>query len=189
MDTRNNKTLIAITIVVLGALARFIPMLPNFSPIVALTLFGGAYLGRDKLTWIAPFAAIFISDLVLNNTLLRGFYPEHEGLVVWSPYMTYNYIAYAMIALVGVLFLQKKSGRNVVLASVGSSILFFLVTNAGAALSPTSVYSPGLTGIGESLIAGSPFLRNSMIGDLVFSTLFFGSFYLITRKDVALERA
>nr|HPM93307.1 hypothetical protein [Bacteroidales bacterium] len=50
-----------ISIIFTGALFRFIPHWPNFTPIAAMALFGGAYLGRKHLAFLLPFAAMFLS--------------------------------------------------------------------------------------------------------------------------------
>ncbi len=62
----NPGLFIIIPVIVAGALFRFIPHWPNFTPIAAMALFGGAYLGRKHLAFIIPFAAMFLSDLVLG---------------------------------------------------------------------------------------------------------------------------
>lgn len=182
MQSLNKKnTLIVIAILIIGSFARLIPGIHNFSPIVGLALFGGAFLGSRLLAFAAPFAAIYFSDLIINNTIARAYFPDVEGLVLWSNYMTFGFIAYALIVLVGIFGLQKKSFGRVIAASVASSLIFYFVTNIGATFMPTSLYSPGLAGVGQSLMAGIPFLQNSLLGDLLFTGVFFGSFFLISK--------
>ena len=48
------------------ALTRLIPHPPNFSPVEAMALFGGAYFARKSLAILVPLVALFISDLALG---------------------------------------------------------------------------------------------------------------------------
>ena len=59
-----------------AAALRLVPHPPNFSPIDAMALFSGAYLGRRGIAFVAPLAALLLSDLVL------GFY--HGVATVYS---------------------------------------------------------------------------------------------------------
>ncbi len=52
--------------VLLAALSRLIPHPPNFAPIAALALFGGAEFGHKREAFIVPLAAMFLSDLILG---------------------------------------------------------------------------------------------------------------------------
>jgi hypothetical protein len=70
--TANHSRLIALLSAILAAAAlRLVPHPPNFSPIGAMALFSGAYLGRRGLALVAPLAALFLSDLVLGALALR----------------------------------------------------------------------------------------------------------------------
>ncbi|HEX6740653.1 MAG TPA: DUF6580 family putative transport protein, partial [Sphingomicrobium sp.] len=64
--TSNHARLAALLSAILVAAAlRLLPHPPNFTPIGAIALFGGAYLGRQSLAFVAPLAALLLSDLVL----------------------------------------------------------------------------------------------------------------------------
>ena len=56
-------------LIFVAALTRVIPHPPNFSPIEAVALFGGAYFAKRHWALLVPLAAMFLSDLVLG--LLR----------------------------------------------------------------------------------------------------------------------
>ena len=53
-------------IIVLAAVTRLIPHPPNFTPIIAIGLFGGAYIQNRSLAILIPIGAMFISDLFLG---------------------------------------------------------------------------------------------------------------------------
>ncbi len=55
-----------IALIILAVLSRFVSIAPNFSPIISLALFSGAYLSNRKLAYLVPFAAMLISDAFLG---------------------------------------------------------------------------------------------------------------------------
>ena len=84
--TASQPRLIAILAAILVAAAlRLVPHWPNFTPIGAMALFGGAYFGRRALAFAAPLGALLLSDLIL------GF---HAG-------MPFVYGSVALIVLLG----------------------------------------------------------------------------------------
>ena len=60
------KILLIASIIFLVSLTRLVPHLPNFTPILALALFGGAYLPNKKTAFLIPISAMFLSDLILG---------------------------------------------------------------------------------------------------------------------------
>lgn len=68
-------------LVLLAAAGRLVPHPPNFAPVAAVALFGGATLGRRWSAFLVPLSALLLSDLLLQLTCLagwqptRGFYP------------------------------------------------------------------------------------------------------------------
>jgi hypothetical protein len=56
----------------IAALSRLIPHPPNFAPIAALALFGGAAFSCKRDAFLVPLAALFLSDLILG---LHGLIP------------------------------------------------------------------------------------------------------------------
>jgi len=170
--TRMNVRILTLISAILAAAAlRLLPHPPNFTPIGAMALFSGAYLGRrGAIALVAPLAALFLSDLVL------GFY--HGMATV--------YFSTTLVVLIGWLALQKKSPLRIAGAAIASSILFFVLTNFGMWLS-SGFYPPTLAGLEACYVAAIPFFQNTMAGDLVFSAILFGGFALLERKVPALR--
>src|SRR3954452_14921101 len=79
--------------IVAAAALRLVPHPPNFTPIGAMALFSGAYLGRRGLAFVAPLAALALSDAVL------GFYSG----------MAFQYVAVALVVLLGWFALSQKT--------------------------------------------------------------------------------
>jgi hypothetical protein len=171
-----------ISVIVAGALFRFIPHWPNFTPIAAMALFGGAYLGRKHLAFIIPFAAMFLSDLILGL---------HRDM--WSVYL-----AFGVTVTIGTMMQRNVKVFNVIAASLSSSVIFFLLTNFAAWLS-NPMYPQNFAGLIQSYIAGLAFFNNGsygisfflneITGSLFYNGLFFGVYALARQKYPRLAQA
>jgi len=158
--TANHSRLVALLLaIVTAAMLRLLPHPPNFSPIGAMALFSGAYLGRRALAFAAPLGALLLSDAVL------GFY--HGMATV--------YAADLLIVLMGSLVLQRRSAFRIGAAAVASSILFFVITNFGMWLS-SGLYPRTVVGLEACFVAAIPFFQNTLAGDLFYAAVLFGGF-------------
>ncbi|MGD1007683.1 MAG: DUF6580 family putative transport protein [Ignavibacteriaceae bacterium] len=157
--------------IIAGAALRLIPHYPNFTPITAMALFGGAYFTNKKLAFIVPFAAMLLSDLVL------GYHSTFLAV----------YISFALIVAIGFSLRKKRTVSNILVASVSSSVLFFVITNF-AFWYTGALYPMSLTGLGACFIAAIPFFQYTLIGDLVYTGLFFGAFEYAKYKLPVLEK-
>lgn len=149
------------SVIAFGAIMRLIPHWPNFTPIAAMALFGGAYFSKKHLALLVPLLAMFVSDLFL-------------GLHQW---MIAVYISFALVVGIGILLRSHIKVGTVLLASLSSSLLFFILTNF-AMWAGSPFYPQNIGGLIECYVAAIPFLNNGLLGDLFYSTLFFGGFYL-----------
>ena len=169
--TANHARLAAIlTAIFVAAALRLVPHPPNFTPIGAMALFGGAYFGRRTLAFAAPLGAMLLSDAVL------GF---HSG-------MPYVYASVALIVLIGWAVASRKTPLGIAAAAVASSVLFFAVTNFGT-WATGELYPRTLAGLEACYVAAIPFFQNTLAGDLFFSALLFGGFALLELKLPALR--
>ncbi len=175
-----NKNLVILSLMLVAVVVRFMNILPNFSPVVGMTLFGAALLNRKVWAFILPLVFIYGTDLIINNTFARSFYPEVSGIVWFSEYMIWNFVAYAMIAGIGVLALNKKvKFSNTLVLTLAASVVFYFITNMGAWLDPKMMYPSNFSGLILSLEAALPFFRTSIVSDLLWSGALFGTYYLI----------
>ena len=167
-----NVRFLAITgIIIAGAALRLVPHYPNFTPIAAIALFGGAYFTNKKLAVIVPFAAMLLSDLVL------GYHSTFLAV----------YISFALIVAIGFTLQKKRTVSRIMIASISSSVLFFVITNF--AFWVTGAFYPmNLAGLGECYVAAIPFFQNTLIGDVVYTGVFFGAFELAKYKLPVLEQ-
>jgi len=165
--------------IVLAAISRVLPHPPNFTPIGAMALFGGACFANKKFAFIVPLAAMFISDCMLQLISGIGFHNT----------MIYVYASFVLITFTGVYIRNNAKAGNVILASLISSILFFVITNFGVWAS--TGYVMGMQGLLNTYLIAIPFYSNSIfgsffantiVGDLFFSGILFGSYYFAKSK-------
>ncbi len=175
MTTYKNNALPAVLLmIVLAAFSRLIPHYPNFTAIGALALFSGAYINRNWLGYAAPVFALFLSDLVLGL---------HEGMIV-------VYAATLLIVFLGNTMLHNKVRTgSVASASVTASVSFFIITNFGVWASGY-LYPRDVTGLVSCYVAAIPFFHSTLLGDLFFSGVMFGSYALLSKRfpNLAFEK-
>ncbi len=161
-------------LIVLAALTRLLPHPPNFTAVGAMGLFGAAYFSRRHLAFILPFAALWISDLFLNNMVYAQMFPEYyQGFTLFGNGWTYA--GFFLIVIIGMLMLRKVRLTTVLGASLSASLVFFLITNFGSWIG-NPVYPQNLGGLLTAYAMGIPFFWNTLLGDLFYSALLFGVF-------------
>lgn len=168
--TKQTKLIISVILVSLGVFCRLLPHLWNFAPIAAIALFAGVYLGR-RYAVVLPVLAMLVGDLFI------GFYDWKLMLMV--------YISFVLIGLLGTLIKKYKSPETVVAGSIVASVIFFLATNwAVWQFSPW--YAKSLAGLLQCYTLALPFFRNTMFGDLFYTSVLFGAYeavVILTKQE------
>ncbi len=155
--TTGGKIALAAGLVGLGVAGRLLPHAWNFTPIIAITLVAGHYLGKKFSVWI-PLAAMLVGDYWL------GFYEAKLMLVV--------YLSLAFVGLVSSYSIKHLRASRVLAVSTISSSIFFLSTNL-AVWQFSAWYPKTLAGLTECYLAGLPFFRNALFGDVFYTTSLF----------------
>lgn len=187
---KNRDFILAFVFIIIGFAYRLIPHHPpNFTPVAAMALVGGMYMNRKVLAIMVPFIALYLSDLILNNTINRGFFTEQTGLILWSKYMFYTYGAMLCTVILGMILSNRSAGIKILAGGLVASVLFFLVTNFGSWLT-LPMYPKSSAGLLMSYEAAIPFFQYTLIGNLVFVTIFVGSIELTKYlKPTVLEQS
>ena len=164
------RALLAAVMIVLAAALRIAPHPRNFTPIGAMALFSGAMFRDRRIAFSFPLVALFAGDLFV-------------GLYRLMP------VIYASF-LVNVLIGRWLAGHRGVARFGGAVFLgalqFFLVTNF-AMWRAYDTYPRTLMGLGACYLGGLPLFGNTLGGDAVYATLFFGAFALAERFWPALR--
>ena len=177
MTKISSKTLFVIVAIVIVALSRLLPHIPNFTPIAAMALFGGAFLSNKKSAYLLTFAALLLSD-ILVNTILYNDYNFTNYLA--QPFVWAVYFSFALTVFMGTSFQHNINVKNVAFFSVSSSLIFWLLTNF-ACWPNNPLYTQDLAGLVNCYIAAIPFIGN-VIGDLFYNTLLFGTLFLASKR-------
>ena len=135
---------------------RYFPHLPNFPPVLAMTFYGTIIFGRNSLIYII--LAYALSDFVI------GFH--NQLFWTWGSLFFIGYIS---------IYFKTLLCRSI--GVIGSSLLFFILTNLGVYLSGYYGYTF------ESLILcyslAIPFYTNTIISTLMFSV--FIEFFIFSK--------
>ena len=159
-------------LIALTAVVRIAPHPFNFTPAAALALFAGAHLRDRRLAYSVPLIAAFLRDLVM-------------GFHIMIPAV---YACFAVTAWIGRRIRDRRTFRNVAVAALASSVLFFLVTNfAWWALG--GAYPKNLAGLIDCLVAGIPYFRNTLASDALYAAILFGGMALAERRFEVLQEA
>ena len=175
--------------ILLAALSRLLPHPPNFTPIGGMALFGAAYFSKKYWSFLIPFAALWISDLFLNNIVYANMYPDYyTGFVWFTQGGAWIYGAFALIILLGMLTLRNIKTQNIVLSSVAASTIFFVLTNIGVWLG-SGMYAKTWAGLTTCFSMAIPYFWNTLGGDLFFSAVLFGGYALVQSRFLAPQNA
>lgn len=158
-----SRIFMIVGLILIAAFSRILPHPPNFTPIMALALFGGAVLEDKRWAFLVPLAAMWISDLAIGAHALQP-------------------LVYVSLALAVCMGFRLRDRRFVSIATgaFASSVLFFLVTNFGVWVSGL-LYPPTFEGLLGCYIAALPFFQNTLWGTLSYSAILFGGLALIDR--------
>lgn len=149
-------------------IARIIPHLPNFTPLIAVALFTGVYF-KKRFSFLVPLSIYIISDLILGIS--------EVSLFCW--------ITIILIYFFGVLLRKKYSFLNSLLFSFLSSLLFFLITNFGVWL--MGWYPQNWQGLVQCYIAALPFFRNTLTSAILYTAVLFGGYEFLLKFKAKLE--
>ena len=176
MKKLNLQTGIISIIILLAAFTRIMPHPPNFSPMAAIGLFGAAHFAKKWQAFLIPLIGIWISDLVINNFV----YSSHSSNFVWFYGGFYwQYISYVFIIFAGLFIFNKGiSVTNTLGGMVSSSGIFFLFSNFGV-WAGGAMYTKNISGLITCYDSGIPFIHNTIISDALFTTVLFGTYYLL----------
>ena len=151
----------------LGILSRLVPHPWNATPVMAIALFAGAYLPK-RWAILLPLAIVAASDLVIG----------------WHDTIPFTWGAFALTGLLGWWVRRGPTPTRIIGASLAGSVLFFLITNFGVWILG-ELYPRTAAGFWQCYVAAVPFFRSTLLGDLVYTAVFFGGYALATSPGLA----
>ena len=180
--SKTESLAVVVILVAVGVAARILPHIPNFAPVTATALFTGAYMTK-RVSLLALLGILLLSDyalLYVNPFGSTNFNHLYAPWDLWHSTLPYVYGSFGVSALVGWYVGKHRTAGVVLVAALFCSLQFFLVTNAGVWLA--GAYDRGLDGLWQSYVAGLPFFRGTLMGDLLYTSAFFGIYEMLRRQ-------
>jgi len=168
---------VALSLTVLGALARLAPHPPNFAPVGGTSLFAGARLPVWQ-AYLVPLALMAITD-----PIVASFY----GVPAFSRFQLFMYGSFLISVWLGRRLRGTQSVSRIAGVTLLNSIQFFLITNFGSWLWFQS-YPRTLSGLASCYTAAIPFFGWTLGGDLFYTGVLFGLYAWLTRTVAPQER-
>jgi len=181
----DKQTLVLVGLIIITALSRLIPHPFNFTPITAISVFGGVMFSNKKFSYLIPIIAMVVSDMLL------GFMKNDFG---YAFHDTSLFVYGALALIVWISTTAKKSLRSVATTTLYGSALFFVVSNLGVWM-VSGMYPMSVNGLVQCFTMAIPFystdafpafslLGNQILGDAVYTGLIFGLAYITSMVTI-----
>jgi hypothetical protein len=85
-----------------------------------------------------------------------------------------------LTGVIGIILKKHNNFKWIIGGTLLSSVLFFLITNFGV-WAVSGMYVKNLLGLQQCLVMALPFFRNTLIGDLFYSGMFFGGYEILLK--------
>lgn len=144
---------------------RLLPHPPNFTPVAGTALFAGYLFARRSVPLLMTLAIMGLSDIFI------GVYEPGVMFTVYSAMLVP--VAAGRIARRGSMPLRVATG------CITSSMAFFLSTNM-AVWRFSGFYEASAAGLWQCFLNALPFLRYTMAGDIVWTSILFGTYGVAT---------
>jgi hypothetical protein len=136
--------------------------LANFTAIGAISLFAGYFFRPRIAAFLVPLAVMIISNLCLKH------YNNFSQ-------MSIVYLALLLPVAFGLLLRRNLKAWSVVTGALATSVTFFIITNF-AEWAFYDLYPHNASGLMAGYVAALPFFRNTLLSDMLFSGVIFGTY-------------
>jgi hypothetical protein len=155
----------------------------NFTPIGAMAMFGGAYFSQRWKSFAFPLLTLFLGDVIIHTVIYDGLY-EGRPLI---------YLAFSVIVLTGIILIKKVTVKNIALASLCSTLSFWLIADfavwmgGGIDIRTQLPLSRDFNGLLQCYWQGYPYMINFLLGTLFYSAIMFGLFEWMQKRFPVLQ--
>jgi hypothetical protein len=169
------KRPVALTLTVLGDVARLLPHPPNFTPVGGASLFAGARLPGWQ-AYMLPIVLMAVTDPLLGG---------------YSRSTPFVYASFLISVWIGRRLRATENASRIGGAALLGSLQFFLITNFPSFLRR---YPHTWAGFSNCYTLALPFFGRTLAGDLVTTAVLFGLHAWLSRtvyppERIALARA
>ena len=138
------------------AFIRLLPHAPNFTPIIAISIYAGIKFNNKYLALLIPILSMVISDLFI------GF---HSSMLA-------VYLCIVMNVFTGIFFIKKFTLLNYMYLSFLGACNFYIITNFSVWIL-SNMYPLTIEGLIMCYLLALPFFQNTLISSLFFGCLIF----------------
>jgi len=134
--------------------SRLIPHPPNFTPIIAAAVMSNYLFKNIYISLFILLTSMFLSDLIIGT---------HGNFF-------FVYFSLFLITIFCRKVIKHIDVKNLLLLSLFSSLMFFVITNFGV-WALTGMYEKNLNGLLYCYLLAIPFFTNTIISTVIFSYL------------------
>ena len=167
----------ALSLTVLGPLARLLPHPPNFAPVGATSLFAGARLPVWQ-AYLVPLVLMAVTDPI---------YASVYGVPVFSRAQFFIYGSFLISVWLGRRLRATENIPRIAAITVLSSLQFYVLTNFPSWLW-SHRYPHTSAGLARCYTDAIPFFGWTVASDLIYVAVLFGLHAWLTRTIGARER-
>ena len=138
------------------AFIRLLPHAPNFTPIIAISIYAGIKFNNKYLALLIPILSMVISDFFI------GF---HSSMLA-------VYLCIVMNVFIGIFFIKKFTLLNYMYLSFIGACNFYIITNFSVWIL-SNMYPLTIEGLIMCYLLALPFFQNTLISSLFFGCLIF----------------
>lgn len=146
----------------------------NFTPVGAMALFGGCYFSDKWKAYLLPLFTLWLSD-----ALLSYFVYFHEWRLFYSGF-GWTYGSFILMVMMGTL-MKKATVQTVLLGGIAAAFIHWIISDFGVWIGG-HMYPKTPAGLMTCYVAAIPYMKNMLIGNLIFGGVMFGIFELAQRK-------
>jgi hypothetical protein len=169
-------------LMIVAALYRVIPGRPyGFAPQWAMAIFAGAVIKDKKFALAIPVLSMFFSDMlyqILYTSGLSDMPGFYQGQ--WQ-----NYTLFGLMTFIGFM-VRRINIPSIISASLIAPTVYFFLSNLILWAGWNGTRGLGrpktFSGLMQCFTDALPFYRTSLIATLVFSGIFFGTYFLISKN-------
>ena len=189
----NFRTVVLILMIVIVALGRVLTAgsvlspLANFTPIGAMALFAGCYFNDKWKSYLVPLGILLLSDVLLMQTV----YKEHSNGFLYGGW-AWIYASFALMVMIG-NYIKKVTIKSVLLAAVAAALTHWIVSDfgvwlgGGTDITTGQPYTHDAHGFMMCYYLAIPYMKNMLIGNILYGALMFGGFELLQNRYPRLQ--
>ena len=159
----------------------------HFTPIGAMGLFGGAYFTKQWKAILFSLLTLFVSDLIIQSFVFDARYGIMYNGWYWI------YAIFILITFIGKWIIKNVTVKNVLFAGITAALTHWMLADftvwagGGTDLRTMQPLSRDWSGLVQCYVQGFPFMKNFLMGTLIYSGIMFGAFEWMKSRYASLQ--